>query len=309
MVRLKLSAVPLNNTGQVKSMRLVRDGQHAALATLTAAVDGSPTVSLAALDHGTGSHIVSTLESPFGIPSWDIAGAPSGFALVWTEPGSAICPLGYRLGLGQPIVLTGRYASGVFQSPRFVRGERDLTVEITAVAYEGNTRVMALFSSNLESGHSSYSRLLFPTTGILQDGLLLRKGNDYILLVETVPPGPRAKERRDGRGESIIPGVLQSLNLNSKLEPAGLPLKPFGDTPVYEFDAEIHGGEVFLLATTQKGYVAARDQGHSIWAVSSEVPTAGELVSPAAVSSGDIVHAAVIEAPATPRSQILEGKF
>jgi hypothetical protein len=253
------------------------------------------------------------LESPFGTPSWDVLATEAGFATVWTEPGSAICGLGYRGPTGNEVQLTQRYPAGVFENPRFVRGEPGAAAAITAIAakHDGGS-VLALFSQSLDSGHSAYVPLPALGAGLLADGLLLRNGVGYLLFVKRVPPGPRGAERRDGRGESVIPGILYCARLNAQLEPIGGALRPLGDGAIYEFDADLSGGRVLLFATTADGYVAASAHAGAEalhWSAAQSVVKHADFAAPSVLAAGATPVAAAIAGATTAHPQIVMGSY
>jgi hypothetical protein len=311
-IDLAFAPLPVEDAERIKAIRLVADSGRTALAMLGQSADGTPELSIAPLDGpGPGrSRPLFTLDSPFGLPSWDVAGTPTGIAAVWTKPGSAISPLGYRGQSGGAIVLTGRYPSGVFQSPRFVRGAEPGEA-VTAIAYERSGKVVALFQESIESGRAAYTPLPSAGAGIPLDGLLLRDGAGYVLFVKLLAPGPRGPERTDRRGESLQPGLLYSLRLDATLQPVGASARPIGDTALFEFDADAAGGRLFLLATTQTGYTAAvatASEGSLRW-TASDVAARAELVAPSVLAAGQTTLAAVIESAATQRPRILTGRY
>jgi hypothetical protein len=315
-IELKFAPLSVEGAGAAKSIRMVKSGDRTALAMLADSAGGGTAVYVFPLGpSGAGRAGFSfALESPFGIPSWDAAVAQGGIAAVWTKPGSAICPLGYRLPNGGVTVLTGRYPSGVFQGPRFVRGEPAGTAAVTAVAYEGNSRVVALFSGSLESGQAAYAALPSAGKGLLLDGLALRNGPGYVLIVKLVAPGERGPERKDRRGESFAPGILKSLLVDAKLEPVGEVESPIGDAPVFEFDADAFGGRVFLVATTAAGSVAASalaSERKVHWTGTAAIPSAGELTAPTvlAMTKDSAAVAAIEQSAAPPQTRIVLGQM
>lgn len=312
-IDLKLTPIEVENADRVGSVRLVNDGGRAALITLLDVGKGAPVLHLHFLDrsHAGPARPLLKLDSPFGPPSWDVAGTKTGLAAVWTMPGSAVSKLGYRAPDAAPTVLTGRYPSGVFESPRFVRGEPETAGAVTAIAYEESGRVLALFSGSLEGGQAAYLPLPSAGTGIPTDGLLLRSGAGYLLFAKFLTPGAPGPERKDGHGESIAPGILRFMRLNAKLQPVGAALNPLGDAAVYEFDADLSGDRVFLLATTQRGHAAATavvSEGGLNW-LRSDRPVGADLVSPSLLVTGNAALAAVIESGAPASSKILIGRF
>ena len=313
-IELKFAPMHLESSGEVNSMRMVKGDGRATIAMLAKSADGAPTLSMGFFDvsGGVRARPVFRIDSPFGMPSWDVTVTTSGLAAVWTEPGSAISPLGYRAANAPPITLTGRYASGVFQNPRFVRGEPLLKAEVTSVAYAGPSRLLALFSEGLAGGQALYTSLPPIGAGLLLDGLLLRNGTGYVLITKHLAPGPRGADRKDKRGESILPGVLHCSRLNSKFEPAGASGTPFGDQAVFEFDADLSGGRLVVLATTAKSISAASatvSETMLSWSASVNLPVAGEPSAPAVLSTDrNSAVAAVIDGIVSP-AQILGGQI
>lgn len=312
-IDLKFAPLHLDNAREVNSIRLVSDSGRLALAMLTDVTDGAHPVSVVSIDssHVGFSRLLFKLESLFGVPSWDVANTQRGIAAVWTKPGSAISPLGYRTPDSVDKVLTGRYPSGVFQSPRFLRGGSDTA--IVAIAYEENHQILAFFYDLLESGYSSYVSLPTAGTGILLDGLLLHQGSGYLLFTKTLAPGSRGPERKDARGESIQPGILRCLLLNNKFQTVGANLNPIGDNAIFEFDVDVSDGQVYLLATTNNGYIVAvgtTSEQILHWTTSFNLSAKTELVAPTVLAMGKTAFAAVIESATTEHPQmILIGQY
>jgi hypothetical protein len=302
---LKFTPLAVENVGPVSSVRLVAEGNVAKLAVVGKSQDGVPEVKLVPISgRKNSSRALFPLTSPFGAPSWDLASHATGFAAVWTKPGSAISQLGYQISGGEELKLTGRYPAGVFQSPRFVRGAPSSLLAVTAVALRGASYGLVLFPSALDSGNTAYQPLPSVASGFIQDGLLLHSDPGYLLVVRMLQQGDRAPDRKDARGESLPPGVLVFSRLNAKLEAVGPVVKPLGDTPVYEFDCDLIDGAIFLLATTHTGYTTGRAniaEPELRWVI-SPIPTKGPLVSPSLSVIANTVHAAMLDvSSASPR--------
>jgi hypothetical protein len=312
-----LEFVPLKmeEVGNVKSVRLVSEKDKIYLAALMGSERRHEhRVSMSSYD-GTGAinrhpNKEFNLDSPFGVPSWDIAFGQAGFSTVWTMPGSAFMPLAYRTHGGEEMVIAGRDPGGVFHVPRFVRGA--MVTAITSVS-QGNTLV--LFQNAIESGHAPYKPLPSTGPGLLAGGLLLQVHSGYVLLSKLVG-GPRGPARRDVGGESLDAGTLRCLYLNAKFQAVGAALSPLGAAEIYEFDADISGDKVFLLATTAKGYMTAVGTVSTqsiVWMTSSDMLADGDLFSPSILASEKTAIAAVIEFKveyqSPPSRQLLMGRF
>lgn len=312
-IDLKFAPLHAERAGRVNSIRLARERGNASLATLSDANDGAPPVDVSSLD---GQELTRRLfnfelQSPYGAPSWDVAASQSGLAAIWTKPGSAICPLAFRAPGGTAGVLTGRYPSGVFQNPRFVRARPASPPAATAVLSGNSSTVLVLFASPLPNGDSSYVPLPPAGSGILQDGLLVSTSTGFLLLSKYLATGLRKAERMDARGESFQPGLLRSLELTAELKPVGLPTSPIGDTLIYEFDADLWDGRASLFTTTEKGYVVAiagRVEGKFVWDPAPEVAVHPGLTTPSVLGTDKAIYIAALQGDAS-RFQIVLGHF
>jgi hypothetical protein len=307
-IQLELSPSPIESAGRVNSIRLIADAGGAALASVRDSVEGTSALSLSHID---GVRIdraqpLFGLKSPFGAPFWDVASTPNGVAGVWTRPGSASSPLVLRRGSAGEEVLTSQYPMGVFQNPRFVRGEQGTA--ITAITQEGGESRVALF----RNGQHAYVSLPAAGPGLLLDGLLLRQPGGYLLFFLVLPQGPRAAERTDLRRETLQPGVLTCAPLGPDLQPAGERTRPFGDVPLFEFDADVTGNRVFVVATPRRGYLATRGTvtGAAVqWTPSLAALASEELVSPSVLALGTSAVAAAIDASTAERPVIRVGLY
>lgn len=312
-LELKLSPIQIEDVGQVNSGRLVSHGGRAAGLALLTSAQGAHAVLFAPLD-GLAPGQPNPLfkpQSPFGTPSWDIGTTRAGAALVWAKPGSAICPLVLSIVNAPDRILTNHYPMGVFQNPRFVRGNSD-GVAVTAVTHDGKGSILALYTDAFVSAHAAYATLPSAGPGTIVDGLLLRQGTGYLLFVKILATGQRGPERKDLRGESVQQGILHCLRLNGQLQPVGTSLHLIGDAAIFEFDADVSGEVVFLLATNEKGYRAAKivvSESKLDVAVSPDVLSKPELLSPSVLATGGKALATVIQQNALQRRTILIGEF
>jgi hypothetical protein len=251
------------------------------------------------------------LTSPFGTPFWDAATTSHGFATVWTMPGSAISSLGFQVQGQAEITLTGHYPSGVFQNPRFVRGKTSLAVTATAMQPVGEALV--LFQDGMETGDTQYRLLPVAGQGTLLDGLLVRNGSGYLLLAKYAAPALGESQRTDLRGESVAVGVLRCLRLDADFRVIDSAFSPFGDSAVFEFDADASDENIHLLATTPHGIVAAtaviREQAwHWIFSVEA-AQTRGRFFAPAISASGEYAATAFLVASESGSRNVMRGRI
>jgi hypothetical protein len=313
---LHVTALQASPADQVNSLRLVSDGNTLSLAGMAASQDGMHAVSIRALeaDPPGAPQPLGRLASPFGTPFWDVATTPKGFATVWTTPGSAISSLGFRApGLAE-IAFTGHYPSGVFQNPRFVRGNPGLAV--TACAMQPVGEALVLFQDGLESGHAEYRILPAAGEGTVLDGLLIRmagKGSGYLLLAKYAAPALGVSQRTDLRGESAPGGVLRCVRLAADLRVIDSAFSPLGDTAVFEFDADVSGEQIYLLATSQQGYLVAAAEIHEEawhWTRAAEAIRVGEtLFAPAVSAQGKSAAMVFLTASESGSRNILRGRI
>ena len=227
------------------------------------------------------------LESPYGMPQWDILSKQDQIATVSTEPGSGICPLVFnRTGVGESR-LTNAFPGGVFQGPRFLKGGG--LVAISTISLEERGASVALFKDNIESEKASYTLLPSTKSGIPTDSLLLKCDTGYLLFyTRFAVSGIEGEHRCD---ENLQSGHLFFLQLDDAFQVIGKSQTPIGDTLVYEFDADISENEIFLFATTYTGYISARatiNNDTSMWDVSDNIILHNTL------SSGTTVEAQLV---------------
>lgn len=308
-IDLQFSPLTVQDAASVEGVRLLSADSPQTLAMIRHSREGAPDVSMGAIE---GGHLGSAreifqLSSPFGAPSWDVAPTAAGTAATWTRPGSAIAPLIYRVAGANELTLSARYQMGVFENPRFVRGDGGA---VTAIALDGADKRIVLFRDALGEGQAAtYVKLPSPGDGTPVQAVLSKRGGGYLLCATLLPRGERIPERTDRRGESLQPGILRCAILNSSLQQLGPSLAPIGDTQVYEIDLDATGHRACLLATTREGYTAAAGTGSERLAWSTTRGTDNrELTSPAVLAAGESALAAVIAAT-PPRVQILVGKF
>jgi hypothetical protein len=311
---LRFTALQSSPADHVNSHRLVSDGHGISLVGMTASQNGMHDVSIRTFenDQPTGApQPLGKLLSPFGTPFWDVAIAPNGFATIWTMPGSAISSLGYQAPGRKEITLTGHYPSGVFQNPRFVR--RNPGLALTACAMQPVGEALVLFQDGLESGQAQYRLLPAMEQGTLLDGLLIRIGSGYLLIAKYAAPVLGSSQRMDLRGESAPGGVLRCLRLNADFLAVGSTFSPFGDSAVFELDADASSEQIYLLATSPRGYMAAAaliQEGSWHWNISAESLKAEErLFAPAISAQGKSADMVFLSSSESGSRNILRGRI
>ena len=300
-IQLELAPAPNPASGRLNSIRLLAHEGGAALAALADAGDGSRPLTLTPIGEGltlAPPQRLFDLESPFGAPSWDAVSTATGIVAVWTRPGSAIVPLVSRRATGGEVVLTKRYPMGVFEHPRFVRGEGGRA--LTAVTERDGEKVLVLF----RDGQDEYVTLPTVGGGRLIDGLLVRQASSYLLFARLLPPGSRGADRTDLRGESIEPGVLVCSRLGADLKPSGDDERPFADVRVFEFDADATADRAVVFATTDRGHVmseATMDGASLRWRRAPDPQQREDLVAPSVLAQNATVIGAALR-PSEPPS-------
>lgn len=215
---------------------------------------------------------------------WDVGATQSRQAqLVHTESGSAVLGLAWRtLPDGKPEKVNQHRALGIFGQPRYVRGAQGSPLPLTSVALLGQPRQtkVVVFRPDANGGYQAHQVLPTPAGQHVQGVLMLQAPGGYLMLLHLAnPAAPR-------RGD-MAAGTLLAQPLNDKFMPSGPAWQPLGDRPVYEFDADMAGTRLVLLATTPQGWAVADGEQVS-------TGEAGLLSSPAlAVDKGTIRLAVV----------------
>jgi hypothetical protein len=307
---LVLTRLALSDVDRVRMLRLANAQGRPQLLFLSESPKGENLLSVIPLDAPGTMTSAAPLESGLGVPQWDVSIAGAGSILVWTKPGSALCPLEYRSKDGKDVILTGRYRAGVFMNPRFVRGDPAAPM-VTAIHYGDTGRAPIIFSGALESAAATYQPLPAVTAGMIEQQLLLKSGGDSYFFLK-VRSGPATPERTDGAGSTIQPGQIYLLRLSEALEVSGQATKPLGDTPVYEFDADISGSRAVLVATTALGVTvvtAEKVRDNLRWAAPSETPAPGQLLSPVVTLIGPNAVVAAIGSLGTREARVVVARI
>jgi len=233
-------------------------------------------------------------------------------SLVCTRAGSGRCQLVYRdLRVNEGIFVNHRYEGGIFVRPHFVRHAKDGKFMIDALAIVGGKTVPVLFQPDHSSTYGEYTLLPQSADGRLLDERLLRYGSGYLLLTRTSLPRI-SSERSLGSHVSVPLGNLYGTVLDRAFRPTGNPVRIIGDTQVFEFDADVHGTDIVLFATTTTGFelaVGPLDHGMIDNKHRQAIPWQRPLASPAIVTVADWAQAAIIESPGEPGAKLMVSRF
>jgi len=292
---------PLRPALHISSLRFAVQAGPPTLAGLGAERQGEwPLWSLDAPDQAPP---LMLLPSPFGPPSWDLAGSSAGPAAVWSRPGSAVTPLWTRVAGHDPSQQSSE-PKGVNGGPRLARGGR--AGGVTAVTEAGGENRLALILRR-----DTPQRLLPDLgRGRLIAGRLVQHGGRPWLFALCLPPGARWPERPDLAGESLPAGVLHVAPLDDGLALAGAAQQPFGDDRIYEFDVDSTGTALVVVATAARGWRVARGPDASgAWSTTAEAELETALLSPALLAAGDAVQVAMLQAVAGSAPRLLRGRI
>jgi hypothetical protein len=296
---IQLSLAPLAGAGaaQIGSLRLLASPDGALLVTSTTGpAPRAGCVTTYASSRFASPASTSTLAAVLQIlpvpPGWDVAGdSGGGCSLVYEVAGGAMNALFLKHlpGGGEATCLSAHHPLESFGKPRFFKGQ---PASVSAIA-EGR-RLVALSTTA-----AAYTPLVEA-----EDGLVVRSEKGYVLFYKTARPGPV-------RGSDIFRGVLRCVRLGDDLRPEGPVLAPFGDTTVFELDADMRGADLVVVATTEAGLslslLQVEADGIAVVAQRS-VPHEAELLQPAIVAAGSELHVAVLQAGTTERERVWTGR-
>jgi len=306
-MNVTLKPAPFQDTLAITGLRLVGDSGEPRLVVSTRSGELRW---LPAPEPAAGP--VLAMGSRFGQPDWAVRpGDGGGISVVYSSPGSAISRIiCVRSGQSEQEDVGERYPMGVFSHPRFVKGEPGDRLSVTAASDGDGGRELALFSRDARAGFGQFRKLPIPGDGVLQDALLLRHPNGYLLLAKLHVPGVAAPAHRvDPRGETVSAGILYGVELDDGLAPVGPYFRPVNNKPLLEFDADLTAGRLALFATTPAGFLLSLGQSRREGiqgALTTEVPTAASLSSPTIVAAGDRLHMAILESAAG-KTRVLAG--
>ena len=314
-MQLKLSAYPVHEAASITGIRLALVNQTATLLTATKSEGWVPIIAAAALGFEQQRRpLPVTLKARLGVAQWDaVQSTEKLWSVVATAPGSAISPLwtADSKQTGEAL-LTGSYPRGIFADPRVVKRFAGPRPPMTAIAQSTEAQEAVLFLPDAAGAYGKYQTLPCPQEQRLQQALLVRQGERYILFCKNrVPMSPWDKdagsreERKDSSGESASLGVLSHVWLDANFHALGKPVKLAGAAPVFEFDADVRGDEFIVFATTQWGFLLASEKlgQEPQWA---ETKWEAPLSSPALAVAGAAPHVAVMQS-AGPSQSILTG--
>jgi hypothetical protein len=313
---LDLTLYPLPRGLELSSIRLA---PSVGGAVLFVALQNDAIAWLPAVPDGKAPRAFSVLQGRLGTPGWDVGPDSDGsWAVVSTDPGSASCGLRFKRAEEAAEIEVSRYHQlGAFKDPRFIRGFQGAATPITAVESGETTDAVVLF---LRAGDGSYgaARALWsPPAGMVQQAVVVRHGNGFLMFVRTYIPGTvpvdaegRLPERMDARGESTLPGVVSCVPLAADFSVSGREVFPLGDRQLFELDADAADGRVVLFAATATGALLTTGAPETAgWRTEelSEAFLTEPLSTPRLAVAQGRVHMAVIASAHTPATRLLTG--
>jgi len=312
---MNLNFVPykVKDPDEIISVRLANFSNHLALTTLTLGNNADYLISAIQLENKNIQHprILFKVWSDsgfYGIRSWDIYSKQTDIATIWTIPTSATLSLGFNKKGSEKINLTGEHKMGVYNNPRFVRGGNSISV--TTVF----GRSPVLFNNGFKSGNAQYLAFPIEETDRIKEVMLLNHNNGYLLIYTKDYSQDRNRnhaERYLGGGASATTSYLYFLQLDHNFQPLTTKTLLIGNIGIFEFDADISGDNVFLMATTKSGYITAETKitkDNLDWRVSPNISLQTELVSPSVIIGKNATYAAGIGLSTKQPNQILVGK-
>jgi hypothetical protein len=200
--------------------------------------------------------------------NWDVAISNGQTKIVHEKPGGATNSLSLWTASGSSQALTREYPMQSFSEPRFVKASQP-PGWVTAIV--DNRTCVALSLVRAEP----YRKL-----GECAAGLLVQNGIGFAFVYKTGVPGP-------ARGNGISPGRIHLASLDAQLRSSG-PATVVFEGVVFEFDADVIGDKLVVVATTPKGIVVAVGpaQRTAVRLVAEEHAIPTVLTSPAIGNSG-----------------------
>jgi len=296
---ISLTPLAVEHIASVYAVRLVALRQGVALAQSIAAATEETHVATVSF---SGLHQASSQSWPPvrsqqllpGEPRWDAAQTPGGaMSVVMERAGGAVNNL-YRLAAREPpAILPVVRVSDDLSCPRFVRRDSSATA-ITSIL----DRKQLVVSRPAETGGYAKYQVVRDAAA----GLMVRTHNGTLLLYKTTIRGKP-------RGEVTPPGILRCTLLNEDLLTAGEPVLPFGEQPVYEFDADASGEDVAILASTQAGFSLAVGAVAKTCAFAAAVHQshASEIESPSLCADPSGIELVFLERRQTANARLLTG--
>lgn len=207
-------------------------------------------------------------------------------------------------------------AGGIYVRARVVRPRVPAPAPqrppIAALRIASGTTSPVLFAAASSGSYAAPTVLPRAGTETPSDVRLLRLGQGYLLLTKTrlsfAEDDPEPPERPVAGDVTIPLGDLYATVLDAAYAPVGASTKILGDSPIYEFDADVRADRITILATTTDGaaLIDAPVAGDALAAIpQTRIKWPRPLAAPAVHVAGDRVYLAMIESPATDRARVL----
>lgn len=289
---------------------LARDGKVNLVAS---ARDGMPTtIGIYPLGDAVQPALVASYTPPQDFPpEWSaVFNAGGNLSVGLTDPGSSISPLvHWRSGDASTTPISRPPRDRIFHSPRFVRRARG-ALSVVAIESSDWGEGIILFTASRD-GTWIERTLREPDRGFVHGALLAAVTGGYLLFYKTpidarVDPAIRVRPRYPS-GDLVL-GQLHVVRLDDSFAATG-PAIALSDQ-LYEFDADVEGDRIVMLATTPSGYFAIEARiaapGVVLTARADRVLPA-EVSAPAVLLMADTIHFAVITDAGRPTAAILYG--
>lgn len=273
------------------------------------------------LPEGQRADLSTALKQRMGAAQWHVCSRSDGsHAVIMTDPLSASCGLLFDSSHDETEVhVSAKYERGVFVGPRWIKGACDQDATIFAIDAQPYVRRIVRFSERTDHGHwhEEFDVVHAPENGRIESIEIVSHRSSYVLLYKSFLPRVEAEDlddsqlyRTDSTNGDWLAGSIFALELDAKLEVVGGPDRPLGDLLAFDFDADISGDDVFILATTKEGLFLwswrPSERGAAptlVGQFKSDLP----LTQPRVAVSYDMIHYAVIASARTDDMRILVG--
>ena len=145
--------------------------------------------------------------------------------MVSTLSGSAISSLLLKnTNRTDEITVNKKYPNGIFVNPHFIKRYHGSNLPISAIAYISGEKHVVVFPRMGDSNYGEYKCVYDCADGVIEDAIIIAYREGFLLFCKCYIPGAvredsegKIPERIDGSGESISPGVLYCLKLDTNL--------------------------------------------------------------------------------------------
>jgi hypothetical protein len=242
--------------------------------------------------------------------AWSAAPAGAGqLQVAATDNGSAGSGLTWKGPAARRAVISQHERHGVFDSPAFLRPTNATPEAVAAAGLLGGRMCPVLFQPESGDHFAAVRPLPLPRPGTTLAVKLLHIGQGFLQATLMFQRGSAPRPRTDNPADGLIQGgLLECQRLTSDLQPAGQPWRPFEGETVWQFDADVVGDRPVLLASVADGLALAAEVASrpAPLLLRGSFPT--QLLSPALVAEGTLLHIAALTACGTPQAAVLVGQ-